>query len=129
MDNFMKKVFIQGGSRPESSIANSGSQSTSLSRLGSDCASVPANRQGTITSTVRGVLFMAIYANGLVLLDISGYWERAIIGSVVLIAIWVDLLRPRKLREVESDPHSDHGVSNTTRCGWLTDVKYSTGRS
>ncbi len=51
--------------------------------------------QGTIVGTILGALLMAVLANGIVLLSVSGYWERVIVGSVVLIAILVDLLRRR----------------------------------
>jgi ribose transport system permease protein len=51
--------------------------------------------QGTIAGTIFGALLMAVLANGIVLLSISGYWERIIIGAVVLIAILVDLFRRR----------------------------------
>ena len=51
--------------------------------------------QGSIAGTIFGALLMAILANGIVLMNVSGYWERIIIGVVVLIAILVDLLRRR----------------------------------
>jgi ribose transport system permease protein len=51
--------------------------------------------QGSIVGTILGALLMAVLANGIVLLNVSGYWERVIIGLVVLIAILVDLLRRR----------------------------------
>lgn len=51
--------------------------------------------QGTIAGTIFGALLMAVLANGIVLMNVSGYWERVIIGLVVLVAILVDLLRRR----------------------------------
>jgi ribose transport system permease protein len=36
---------------------------------------------------------MAVLDNGIVLVNISSYWQRVIIGGVVLLAILVDLLR------------------------------------
>jgi ribose transport system permease protein len=51
--------------------------------------------QGSIVGTILGALLMAVLANGIVLLNVSGYWERVIVGLVVLIAILADLLRRR----------------------------------
>lgn len=51
--------------------------------------------QGTILGTIFGALLMAVLANGIVLMNVSGYWERVIIGLVVLIAVLVDLVRRR----------------------------------
>jgi ribose transport system permease protein len=51
--------------------------------------------QGSIVGTILGALLMAVLANGIVLLSVSGYWERIIVGSVVLIAVLVDLFRRR----------------------------------
>tara|TARA_R110002126_G_scaffold291767_1_gene457393 strand:+ start:217868 stop:218848 length:981 start_codon:yes stop_codon:yes gene_type:complete len=51
--------------------------------------------QGTIVGTIFGALLMAVLANGIVLMNVSGYWERVIIGIVVLVAILVDLMRRR----------------------------------
>jgi ribose transport system permease protein len=49
--------------------------------------------QGTILGTVLGAVLMAIIANGMTLLNVSGYWERVVIGGVVLVAVLVDFLR------------------------------------
>ena len=52
--------------------------------------------EGTILGTILGAIFMGILANGIVLLGISAYWERVIIGAVVLVAVIMDILRSRK---------------------------------
>ena len=51
--------------------------------------------QGTILGTILGALLMAVLANGIVLMNVSGYWERVIVGLVVLVAVLVDLVRRR----------------------------------
>ena len=51
--------------------------------------------EGTIVGAPIGALLMAVLANGIVLMNVSGYWERVIIGLVVLIAILVHLARRR----------------------------------
>lgn len=52
--------------------------------------------EGTILGTILGAVFMGVLANGIVLLGISAYWERVIIGSVVMVAVVIDILRSRK---------------------------------
>jgi ribose transport system permease protein len=52
--------------------------------------------EGTILGTILGAIFMGILANGIVLLGVSAYWERVIIGAVVMLAVVIDILRGRK---------------------------------
>ena len=52
--------------------------------------------QGTVTGVVAGTLLMAVLDNGIVLLNISSYWQRVIIGCVVLLAVLVDLVRRQR---------------------------------
>lgn len=51
--------------------------------------------QGSIIGTVLGALLLTVLANGTVLLNVSGFWQRVIVGCVVLVAVLVDLLRRR----------------------------------
>ncbi len=48
---------------------------------------------GTMFGTLLGAMFMALLGNGIVLMNVSSYWERVIIGLFVLIAVIVDLIR------------------------------------
>ena len=49
--------------------------------------------EGTIWGTLIGAIFMGVLANGIVLMDISAYWERVIIGLVVIMAVIIDIVR------------------------------------
>ena len=51
--------------------------------------------QGSIVGTVLGALLLAVLANGTVLMNVSGFWQRVIVGCVVLVAVLVDLIRRR----------------------------------
>lgn len=46
--------------------------------------------QGTITGTVLGVLLMGMIANALNLLNVSPYWQPAVTGLIILIAVGFD---------------------------------------
>ena len=52
--------------------------------------------QGSIVGTMLGALLLAVLANGTVLLNVSGFWQRVIVGLVVLLAVLVDLFRVRE---------------------------------
>jgi ribose transport system permease protein len=51
--------------------------------------------QGTIIGTVLGTLLMAALSNGMSLLNVSGFWERVVVGGVVLVAVLADFIRRR----------------------------------
>ncbi len=46
--------------------------------------------EGTIPGTVLGVLIIGVLRNGLVLLNISPFWQTAIIGAVIIFAVGID---------------------------------------
>lgn len=52
--------------------------------------------EGTMLGTIFGATLMGVLANGIVLMDISPYWERVIIGAVVITAVLVDLFRVKR---------------------------------
>jgi ribose transport system permease protein len=49
--------------------------------------------EGTVVGTMIGVLIMGVLRNGLNLLNVSSFWQKVVIGVVVILAVWVDVLR------------------------------------
>ncbi len=49
--------------------------------------------EGGVGGTIVGVLIMGVLRNGLNLLNVSAYWQTVVIGVVVVLAVWVDVLR------------------------------------
>jgi ribose transport system permease protein len=52
--------------------------------------------RGTIMGTVLGCLIIGVLNNGLVLLEVSPFWQQVIKGLVILIAVAVDKMGARK---------------------------------
>lgn len=57
---------------------------------------------GTVGGTLVGALIMGVLRNGLNLLDVSASWQTVVIGIVIVVAVWVDVLRQRASRKKES---------------------------
>jgi len=50
---------------------------------------------GTVSGTLIGALIIAVLRNGLNLLNVSPHWQMIVIGTVIVLAVWVDVLRRR----------------------------------
>ena len=46
--------------------------------------------RGTILGAIIGSLLMGILRNGLVLLNVSAYWQQVAIGAVIIVAVVLD---------------------------------------
>ncbi len=46
--------------------------------------------RGSIVGTVLGCLIIGVLNNGLVLLDVSPFWQQVVKGLVILVAVAVD---------------------------------------
>lgn len=51
--------------------------------------------EGTVFGTLLGTFIISVLYNALILLQVSPYWHDIVVGSVVVIAVTVDVLRRR----------------------------------
>ena len=49
--------------------------------------------RGTVWGVLAGALIMGLLRNGLNLLDVSVFWQQILIGSVIILAVYIDVLR------------------------------------
>ena len=52
--------------------------------------------EGSVVGTLVGAFIMGLLSNGSDLLGISPYWQQAIIGAVIILAVTVDEMRKRR---------------------------------
>ncbi|WP_421723424.1 ABC transporter permease [Bauldia sp.] len=51
--------------------------------------------RGTVLGVFAGVLIMGLLRNGLNLQNVSVFWQQLLIGFVIILAVWIDVLRRR----------------------------------
>ena len=49
--------------------------------------------RGTVLGVFAGVMIMGILRNGLNLMDVSAFWQQVLIGAIIIIAVYIDVLR------------------------------------
>ena len=54
--------------------------------------------KGTILGTVIGALIMSVLTNGLQILSVPQEWQTVVVGAVILLAVYADVLRNKKQR-------------------------------
>jgi ribose transport system permease protein len=52
--------------------------------------------EGKLFKVIIGVLFMGVLANGMLMLNISEYWQRVVKGLVLLLAVSIDILSKKQ---------------------------------
>ncbi|HZP20011.1 MAG TPA: ABC transporter permease [Bauldia sp.] len=51
--------------------------------------------RGTVLGVFAGVLIMGLLRNGLNLMDVSVFWQQLLIGLIIILAVYIDVLRRR----------------------------------
>ncbi len=54
--------------------------------------------RGTVLGTLIGALIMGLLRNGLNLMNVSAFWQQIVIGVVIVVAVYIDVLRRRTVR-------------------------------
>jgi len=57
-----------------------------------------AGGEGTVLGAVLGLVFMAIVSNAMTLFGVSIYWEGVVTGSILVVAVSLDMISRRRLR-------------------------------
>ena len=55
--------------------------------------------KGTISGAMIGVLILGVLTNGLILLNVSSFWQDIVRGFVIIFAVFIDELRRRNLSD------------------------------
>lgn len=51
--------------------------------------------RGTVLGVFSGVLVIGLLRNGLNLLDVNAFWQQTLIGVIIVLAVYIDVLRRR----------------------------------
>ena len=51
---------------------------------------------GTILGTILGAILLGLVTNGLVLLGVSTFWQQAVTGAIIILAVTLNTYRQRK---------------------------------
>ena len=49
--------------------------------------------RGTVLGVFAGVMIMGILRNGLNLMNVSVFWQQVLVGSIIILAVYIDVLR------------------------------------
>ncbi|WP_258358785.1 ABC transporter permease [Moorella sulfitireducens] len=58
-----------------------------------------AGGNGSIIGTVLGVLFMAVLNNGLILTHIPTFWQKIIVGLIIILAVSFDVIQRKRMEK------------------------------
>jgi len=56
---------------------------------------------GTVPGVLLGAAFMVVIDNSLILMDVSAYWYTLVVGSVIVLAVTIDVVSTKRRRRAE----------------------------
>ena len=59
-----------------------------------------AGGRGSVARAMFGVAIIAVINNGMNLLNISAYWQKVVIGAIILLAVVLDMFQQRREKSV-----------------------------
>src|SRR5882672_5889803 len=65
--------------------------------------------RGTVLGVFSGVLIMGLLRNGLNLMNVSVFWQQLLIGIIIILAVYIDVLRRRAAVRTEEHAQSRLG--------------------
>jgi ribose/xylose/arabinose/galactoside ABC-type transport system permease subunit len=73
--------------------------------------------RGTVLGVFSGVLIMGLLRNGLNLMNVSVFWQQLLIGIIIILAVYVDVLRRRAAVRTEelTQSRSEHRLLRRAR--------------
>lgn len=51
---------------------------------------------GSVETTLVGAMIMTMITNGLNILGVSSFWQQVFVGSIIILAVWLDKLKIRR---------------------------------
>lgn len=56
---------------------------------------------GTVPGVLLGSAFMVVIDNSLILMNVSAYWYTLVVGSVIVLAVTIDVVSTKRRRRAE----------------------------
>lgn len=51
---------------------------------------------GTVLGTVLGAALMSVISNGMIIMNVSVYWQNIAIGAIIVLSVAIDLISKRR---------------------------------
>jgi len=88
-------IVLMGRINSANALMGSGMELNAITAVALGGTSL-AGRFGSVGGTVIGVMTIGVLNNGLDLMDVSAFWQRVILGTMIILVVILDAWRKRK---------------------------------